>query len=49
MNSCVATKVGKNSSPAVELVRDVYKQVALQALEENGPGEVSGSIKTPYS
>ena len=49
MSSCIATKVGKNTSPAVELVREVYKKVALQALEENDPLEVSGSIKTPYA
>ena len=48
MNSCIAIKEGKKTSPAVELVRDVYKEVARQSLAENDVSEVSGSTKTPY-
>ena len=48
MNSCIATKEGKRVSPAVDLVRDVYKKVAAQVVEENKRGKLSGSIQAPY-
>ncbi|MDG1205313.1 MAG: LysR family transcriptional regulator [Pseudomonadales bacterium] len=48
MNSCIATKEGKRVSPAVDLVRDVYKKVAAQVVEENKRGKLSGSIQDPY-
>lgn len=48
MNSCIAIKEGKTASPAVDLVRDVYKKVAAQALEESENEKLSGSASIPY-
>ncbi|MEJ6516425.1 MAG: hypothetical protein ACKVKL_01740 [Pseudomonadales bacterium] len=47
MNSCIAIKDAKRVPPAVDLVRNVYKKIAVQVLEDNAQGELSGTLDVP--